>query len=163
MLHVLDHCEAEGVAVGLYGGTDECLDKLVAFIAVRNPRLRVAYRWSPPFRPLTVEEDAAAIAAMHAASVGVLFVGLGCPKQERWMAEHSPRLKAVMIGVGAAFAFHAGLVPQAPRWMQACALEWLFRLGAEPRRLWKRYVKHNPRFVVYAGWAVLKWRLGRRS
>jgi N-acetylglucosaminyldiphosphoundecaprenol N-acetyl-beta-D-mannosaminyltransferase len=87
---------------------------------------------------------------MNASGTRVLFVGLGCPKQERWMAAHKGRVQAVMMGVGAAFDFLAGLKPQAPRWMQRAGLEWLFRLLSEPRRLWRRYFYHNPRFTVLA-------------
>jgi N-acetylglucosaminyldiphosphoundecaprenol N-acetyl-beta-D-mannosaminyltransferase len=82
--------------------------------------------------------------------VRILFIGLGCPKQEKWMAEHRGKINAVMLGVGAAFDFHAGVKPQAPAWMQKIGLEWLYRLIAEPRRLWWRYLYHNPRFVILA-------------
>jgi N-acetylglucosaminyldiphosphoundecaprenol N-acetyl-beta-D-mannosaminyltransferase len=78
-----------------------------------------------------------------------LFVGIGCPRQEKWMAKHSKKLNLVMLGVGAAFDFHSGRVKQSPSWMQKLSLEWLFRLGMEPKRLWKRYLFHNPRFMLY--------------
>jgi len=115
----------------------------------------VAYAYSPPFRSLTPEEDARIVEAINASGARILFVGLGCPKQERWMAEHRGRVKAVMLGVGAAFDFHAGRVPQAPAWMQRLGLEWFFRLLMEPKRLWRRYAKHNPRFVVLAALQLL--------
>jgi len=86
---------------------------------------------------------------INASGVQILFVGLGCPKQERWMAEHKDRVQAVMLGVGAAFDFLTGVKAQAPGWLQSAGLEWLFRLAVEPKRLWRRYMKHNPRFVAH--------------
>jgi N-acetylglucosaminyldiphosphoundecaprenol N-acetyl-beta-D-mannosaminyltransferase len=111
---------------------------------------------APPFRPLTPEEDKAVTKKIVASGTRILFVGIGCPKQENWMAEHVGRIPAVMLGVGAAFDFHTGRVRQAPRWMQLAGLEWVFRLLMDPRRLWKRYAKHNPRFV----WLFLMQLLG---
>jgi N-acetylglucosaminyldiphosphoundecaprenol N-acetyl-beta-D-mannosaminyltransferase len=139
---------AEGVTVGFYGGAPEVLDALVPRLVERHPGLRVAFHTSPPFRPLTPEEDQHVIAAIRESGVQVLFVGLGCPKQERWMAAHRDAVDCVMLGVGAAFDFLAGAKPQAPRWMQVAGLEWLFRLAWEPRRLWRRYLLLNPRFVA---------------
>jgi N-acetylglucosaminyldiphosphoundecaprenol N-acetyl-beta-D-mannosaminyltransferase len=110
--------------------------------------LRVAYAHAPAFRQLTPEEDAAVVREINDSGARILFVGLGCPKQERWMASHKGCVNAVMLGVGAAFDFLAGSKPQAPAWVQRAGLEWLFRLATEPRRLWRRYVYHNPRFVV---------------
>ncbi len=103
---------------------------------------------SPPFRSLTAEEDTAFTREISFSGARILFVGIGCPRQERWMASHKGRIPAVMLGVGAAFDFHTGRVRQAPRWMQAAGLEWAFRLLMDPRRLWRRYAKHNPRFVA---------------
>jgi N-acetylglucosaminyldiphosphoundecaprenol N-acetyl-beta-D-mannosaminyltransferase len=108
----------------------------------------VACKIAPPFRSLSPEEQEAYAREISASGARILFVGIGCPKQERWMAAHRDRIRAVMLGVGAAFDFHTGRVPQAPRWMQAAGLEWLFRLFMEPRRLWRRYARHNPRFVA---------------
>jgi len=159
MLHVCAEAERQGLAIGLYGGSEACLERLRAVLGSRFPRLLVGYAYAPPFRALTPAEDEAACAAITASGVSILFVGLGCPKQERWMASHADRLQAVQLGVGAAFAFHAGQVRQAPGWMQRCSLEWLFRLIVEPRRLWRRYAVHNPRFVVFAGWQILRHHL----
>ena len=139
-----------GVPVGFYGGHPEALEALVRNLGARFPGLRVVYAYSPPFRPLTPEEDEKVTEEINASGARILFVGLGCPKQEWWMAEHKGRVRAVMIGVGAAFDFHAGRVRQAPVWMQRAGLEWLFRLVQEPRRLWRRYLKHNPRFLLLA-------------
>jgi len=140
----------KGIPVGFYGGTDATLAALKHRLLRRFPGLKVAYAYSPPFRPLTEKEDERVVQEINSSGARILFVGLGCPKQERWMAEHKGRVRAVMLGVGAAFDFHAGKVPQAPAWMQRMGLEWLFRLVMEPRRLWQRYAKHNPRFVVLA-------------
>jgi N-acetylglucosaminyldiphosphoundecaprenol N-acetyl-beta-D-mannosaminyltransferase len=118
--------------------------------AARFPDLRITYAYAPPFRSLTPEEDDEVVRAIRKAGVRILFVGLGSPKQDRWMHAHHGRIAAVMLGVGAAFDFLAGTKPQAPRWMQARGLEWLFRLCTEPRRLWRRYVSQNPRFAFLA-------------
>jgi N-acetylglucosaminyldiphosphoundecaprenol N-acetyl-beta-D-mannosaminyltransferase len=145
---VLGAAEQAGLPVGFYGSTPEVLGKLKDALGRRFPRLIAPYWFAPPFRPLTEQEDAAIVQAIRRSQVRILFVGLSTPKQERWMASHRGRLPAVMIGVGAAFDFLAGTKRQAPGWMQASGLEWLFRLASEPRRLWRRYLKHNPRFAV---------------
>ena len=139
-----------GIPVGFYGGTRPLLAHLVALTRVRFPRLHVAYAEAPPFRELTPEEDRRTTQAMQDAGVRILFVGLGSPKQDRWMHAHKDRVPAVMLGVGAAFDFLAGAKPQAPRWMQSSGLEWMFRLASEPRRLWRRYLTQNPKFVALA-------------
>jgi N-acetylglucosaminyldiphosphoundecaprenol N-acetyl-beta-D-mannosaminyltransferase len=167
MAHVIERAERENVAIGLYGGSPDSLEELVRVLEVRFPGLRVASKISPPFRPLTRQEDEAVVKQIVASGARILFVGIGCPKQERWMIEHKNRIPAVMVGVGAAFDFHAGRVRQAPRWMQEAGLEWVYRLYKDPRRLWKRYAKHNPRFVWLFLLQCLRMRLlgedGRRS
>ena len=105
---------------------------------------------SPPYRELSEEEDKAYVNTINDSGAGVVFVCLGCPRQERWMAEHRGRIDAVMIGVGAAFDYHAGTLKRAPLWMQKSGLEWLFRLASEPRRLWKRYLITNSLFILGA-------------
>lgn len=147
-LHVLEGAAAAGVSVGFYGSSAEVLTRMLEACRRRFPELRVAYSHAPPFRQPTVEEDAAAVDEINRSGTQVLFVGLGCPKQERWMAAHKGRVNSVMLGVGAAFDFLAGVKPQAPAWMQRIGLEWAFRLATEPRRLWRRYAYHNPRFVA---------------
>jgi N-acetylglucosaminyldiphosphoundecaprenol N-acetyl-beta-D-mannosaminyltransferase len=137
-----------GLPVGFYGGRAETLSTLVAALTARFPGLRVACAISPPFRPQSQEEDDADILRINASGARIVFVGLGCPKQERWMAAHAPRMRAVLVGVGAAFDFLAGSKRQAPGWIQRAGLEWLFRLCSEPRRLWRRYLQHGPRFVA---------------
>lgn len=138
----------EAIPVGFLGGSPRTLERLVTVARLRFPRLRVVYTFSPPFRSLTPQEDAEIADATRRSGVRVLFVGLGCPKQEQWLAAHRGRIPAVMLGVGAAFDFLAGAKPQAPRWTMSLGLEWLYRLATEPRRLWWRYFYHNPRFVA---------------
>jgi N-acetylglucosaminyldiphosphoundecaprenol N-acetyl-beta-D-mannosaminyltransferase len=145
---LIEHAAASGVAIGFYGAAPEVLRLLLKECWRRFPGIRVAYAYAPPFRVLTSDEDATVIREINESGAGILFVGLGCPKQERWMAAHKGSVNAVMLGVGAAFDFMAGVKPEAPEWMQRSGLEWLHRLATEPRRLWRRYAYHNPRFVV---------------
>jgi N-acetylglucosaminyldiphosphoundecaprenol N-acetyl-beta-D-mannosaminyltransferase len=145
---VLAAAEAERIPVGFFGGSEAVLALLVDKVRDRFPELPVVYHVAPPFRSLTEEEDAAVVADIARSGARILFVGLGCPKQECWIAQHRNRIPAVMLGVGAAFDFLAGTKAQAPGWMQSIGLEWMFRFFTEPRRLWKRYTKHNPRFLV---------------
>lgn len=148
LLTVCAHAAAQGWRVGFYGGDDEGLLRgLIGRLQAMHPALTVAYQHSPPFRPLSRTEDAQITDAINAASVDVLFIGIGCPKQERWMHAHRERLDCVMLGVGAAFDFVAGAKPAAPRWVQWIGLEWLLRLACEPGRLFPRYARANPRFV----------------
>jgi N-acetylglucosaminyldiphosphoundecaprenol N-acetyl-beta-D-mannosaminyltransferase len=137
-----------GIPVGFYGGSRRTLERLVSKLLQRHPALRVVYSFSPPFRQLTADEDERITLDINRSGARIIFVGLGCPKQEQWMAAHAGQCAAVMLGVGAAFDFLAGVKPQAPRWMMRTGLEWLFRLLTEPRRLWERYLRHNPRFLV---------------
>lgn len=144
---VCEEIEKRGLPVGFYGGSEEVLKLMMSNLKAKFPSLNVAYAFSPPFRALTNDEEAKVIENITTSGIRILFVGLGCPKQETWMAEHKDAIPAVMIGVGAAFDFIAGVKPQSPRWMQHVGLEWLFRLITEPSRLWKRYLYHNPRFM----------------
>jgi N-acetylglucosaminyldiphosphoundecaprenol N-acetyl-beta-D-mannosaminyltransferase len=150
MLHILARAARENIPVGFYGGQPDVLESLITRIQARFTGLNVAYSFSPPFHALSPEEDLAMVEQVNASGARILFVGLGCPKQEYWMAEHLGKINSVMLGVGAAFDFHSGMKTQAPVWIQAMGLEWLFRLISEPRRLWRRYLFHNPRFMVLA-------------
>ncbi len=150
MLHVLEAAAREKISVGFYGSSPEILRSLHLRVQDRFPNLKIAYSFNPPFHELSQEEDSEIMRKINTSSVRILFVGLGCPKQEKWMADHRGKVNAVMIGVGAAFDFHAGLKSQAPVWMQTIGLEWFYRLLTEPRRLWRRYLYHNPRFVFLA-------------
>lgn len=135
----------------LYGGGDGVPELLAQKLQERFPGLEVVGTYSPPFRPLTPEEDQEIIDMIDASGADIVWVGLSTPKQERWMAAHVGRLRApVLIGVGAAFDFHAGLKKQAPRWVQRSGFEWLFRMLTEPKRLARRYLTNNPKFVRLA-------------
>ena len=153
----------QGVPVGFYGGAEDVLEELVAELERRFPGLKVAYRASPPFRPPTAEEQRRTVEDLNRSGVRILFVGLGTPKQEWWMAAHRPEVRAVMLGVGAAFDFLAGRKRQAPGLVQRLGLEWLYRLVHEPRRLWRRYLYRNPRFVVLFAAQLLKERRQRQT
>jgi N-acetylglucosaminyldiphosphoundecaprenol N-acetyl-beta-D-mannosaminyltransferase len=147
------YCERSattGVRMFLYGGRDvAALERLERNLVDRYPGLVIAGRHVPPFRPLSEPERDAVAAEINASGADVVWVGIGVPKQEKWMATMRPRLAApVLVGVGAAFDFHAGLVRQAPPPLQRAGLEWAFRLAMEPGRLWKRYARYNPRFVA---------------
>jgi N-acetylglucosaminyldiphosphoundecaprenol N-acetyl-beta-D-mannosaminyltransferase len=150
MLHVLEMAAREKIPVGFYGATDQTLQKLIIRLRELFPGLQVAYAFSPPFRSLDEQESAKISQEIADSGARILFVGLGCPKQEKWMAEQKGEIPAVMLGVGAAFDFLAGTKPKAPTWMQSIGFEWLFRLIHEPRRLAKRYLYNNPRFIVLA-------------
>jgi len=132
-----------------YGATDEVLAQLKENLLRKFPELKIAGMYAPPFRPLDEQEKEDVAARINASGADIVWCGLGTPKQDYWVAEFRPRLKAAaLLAVGAAFNFHAGQVRQAPRWMQRIGMEWFFRLCAEPRRLWRRYVIGNPRFVL---------------
>ncbi|MBW1612944.1 MAG: WecB/TagA/CpsF family glycosyltransferase, partial [Deltaproteobacteria bacterium] len=156
MKHICEASARVGVSVGFYGSTPETLKALVHNLTARIPNLKVGYTYSPPFRALTPEEDEITVKEINVSNIKILFVGLGCPKQEQWMVAHHGRVKAVMIGVGAGFDFYAGTVKQAPKWMMRMGLEWLFRLCMEPKRLWPRYLYNNPRFLGLAALQLLK-------
>lgn len=148
-------------SIYLYGGTEETLTVLLAKLGAVFPTLRVAGAYSPPFRTLTDTEDTEVVERINASGAGTVWVSLGCPKQELWMAEHRGRINAVMVGVGAAFDYHAGTIQRAPLWMQNAGLEWFHRLASEPRRLWKRYLVTNTLFI----WGALAqlFRTARRA
>lgn len=149
MLAVCERAAREGWTSYFYGGGEGVAAALERRLRERFPGLRTVGHHCPPFRPLSTEEDHDVVAAINAARPDLLWIGLSTPKQERWMAEHLGRVDApVMLGVGAAFDIHAGTLSQAPGWMRERGLEWLYRLAREPRRLWRRYLYNNPRFVA---------------
>ena len=149
MLELCALAAERGWSSYFYGGAEGVPELLAERLTARFPGLKVAGCYSPPFRPLTPEEDEQVVARINEAEPELVWVGLSTPKQERWMAAHRDRLQAAaLLGVGAAFDMHAGLLPQAPAWMQRRGLEWAYRLAKEPRRLWKRYLGNNPRFVL---------------
>jgi N-acetylglucosaminyldiphosphoundecaprenol N-acetyl-beta-D-mannosaminyltransferase len=149
MLSVLERAAERGWKSFLYGGKEGVPEMLAARLVERFPALEIAGMHAPPFRPITPAEDDEIVARINATGAELVWVGLSTPKQERWMAAHVGRLEApALLGVGAAFDFHAGRVQQAPPWMQERGLEWMYRLAKEPRRLWKRYLQNNPAFVA---------------
>ena len=151
MLRLFEKTAGTGVRHFLYGATSQTLELLVARLGKRFPNTTIVGSYSPPFRANTAAEDSRELAMIEAAHPDIVWVGLSTPKQERWMARRRSVLTApVLIGVGAAFDIHAGRLRQAPRVLQALGLEWAFRLAVEPRRLWRRYARNNPAFVVAA-------------
>ena len=155
MLRYCEHAARSGTSIYLYGSTDPVLALLVGRLEELYPGLKIAGYYSPPFRPLTDVEDAEICQRIADSGAGVVFVSLGCPKQEKWMHAHRGRIPAVMVGVGAAFDYHAGTLSRAPTWMRNNGLEWLHRLVSEPRRLWKRYLVTNSLFMVRAAAQLL--------
>ena len=154
-----------GTRMYLYGGRNQgALVQLALNLRQRYPGVKIVGGYSPPFRALTDEERAHVVDDVNRSGADVVWVGIGQPKQEKWMADYRDRLDApVLVGVGAAFDFHAGLVPQAPDWMQRMGLEWLYRLAHEPRRLWRRYLRYNPRFISGFARQYVRARVLRRS
>jgi N-acetylglucosaminyldiphosphoundecaprenol N-acetyl-beta-D-mannosaminyltransferase len=160
MIHLCKRAESDGLSVGFYGGQPEVIDAIRERAKRDFPDLQIVYAYSPPFRPLTADEDRSVTGEINAAAPDILFMGLGCPKQENWMAAHRDDLKAVMLGVGASFDFFAGNVKESPEWLGSLGLEWLYRLTQEPKRLWRRYLILNPRFI---GQAVRQLTSSRRE
>jgi len=160
MLALSERSAVHGYRQFYYGGADGVAEKLAARMQSRFPGLAVAGIFTPPFRSLTAAEDREIVGRINGARADIVWVGISTPKQERWMAEHVGRLQAaVIIGVGAAFDFHAGLKKQAPCWMQRSGLEWFYRLCSEPRRLWRRYLINNPYFL----WLILLQMIGVKA
>ncbi len=148
MLALAERASRHGYSHFLYGASESALTRIQSNLSKRYPNFRLAGAYSPPFRPLTTDEDAKIVKLINKSGADIVWVGLSTPKQERWMAEHRAQLRApVLLGVGAAFDFHAGLVRQAPSFLQRNGLEWAFRLAMEPRRLWRRYLTNNPLFI----------------
>ena len=163
MAHAFARAARTGTRMYLYGGRNQgALVQLALNLRRRYPGVRIVGGYSPPFRELDAEETDAVLADINGSGADVVWVGIGVPKQEKWMWALRSRLDApVLVGVGAAFDFHAGLVPQAPGWMQSAGLEWAYRLSREPRRLWRRYLRYNPRFVAGFARQWLGARVGR--
>ena len=139
-----------------YGGSPEAIENLKKNLKKKYPNLKIAGMESPPFRKLTEEEDQTAIKRINESGADIVWVGLGAPKQEQWMFNHKGKVNALMFGVGAGFDFHAGTVKRAPKWMREHYLEWLYRLIQDPKRLWKRYIETNAKFVLYLLWNAFR-------
>jgi len=144
---LLRKAEAAGRSVYFYGGEQHCLDRIEARVKKEFPKLRVAGMYSPPFRQLSDEEKAEDITRIRESGADLVFVSLGCPRQEKWMAESVKKLNACLLGLGQAFTVYAGLERRLPKWMRALCLEWTYRLFLEPKRLWKRYLTTNAEFL----------------
>ncbi len=156
MLELCRSAALHGHRLFLYGGREDTLLELESRLTAQFSGLIIAGRYSPPFRALTVEEDGHVQTVVRQAGSDIVFVGISTPKQEQWMYDHRGCFPgATLIGVGAAFDFHAGRTRQAPAWMQRNGLEWFFRLIVEPARLWRRYLLITPRFLPL--WAKQKW------
>jgi N-acetylglucosaminyldiphosphoundecaprenol N-acetyl-beta-D-mannosaminyltransferase len=164
MERACERAAASGTRIYLYGGRNQgALVQLTLNLRRRFPGLRIVGGYSPPFRELTPDEESQIVDEINQSRADIVWVGIGVPKQEKWMARMRERLEAsVLVGVGAAFDFHAGLVPQAPEWMQRVGLEWVYRLAHEPRRLWKRYLRYNPLFVTGFARQYARHRLQRK-
>lgn len=159
MMLLMARAEKEKLKVGFYGGKQEVIDAILERAAREYPNLEISFAVSPPFRPLTAHEDEEITTQISSSGTQVLFMGLGCPKQENWMAEHKDRMNCVMLGVGASFDFYAGNVKESPAWLGRLGLEWLYRLTQEPKRLWRRYLILNPRFIWHAARQITSNRL----
>jgi len=147
---VLNVCQIQGLKHFFYGGTSAVLEKLQIKLTERNPQIQIVGAYAPDYSPQAKVESSEIIDMINASSADIVWVALGSPKQDWWMALNRPLLNApVLVGIGAAVDFISGAKPQAPRWMQRCALEWLFRLGCEPKRLWRRYLIGNTLFIFY--------------
>lgn len=142
--------EKYGYSHYFYGSTEETLGKMVENLKKQYPKLKIAGAWSPPFRPLTKEEDEDIIDKINKSQPDFVWIGLGAPKQEYWMAAHQGKVTGFMVGVGAGFDYIAGNIHRAPEWMQKCNLEWLYRLIQDPKRLFKRYFETNTKFIWHA-------------
>lgn len=152
---ILQEAEKRDLSIFFYGSTQEVLDAIVKKAAVEFPGLKIAGVYSPPFRPLSHQEDEAAVEKINSSGANLVFVSLGCPKQEKWMYEHKGRIHACMLGLGQAFLTYAGLEKRLPKWARDLSLEWLYRLYLEPKRLWKRYLLGNSKFLYLAGKSLL--------
>ena len=156
---VLKQANPEGLRVFLYGSTADTLQKFQSHIARTYPNLELAGVHEDRFREATAEEDASDIARINASGAHIVLVGRGCPRQEHWVADHVGKIDAAMLAVGAAFDYHAGNLDRAPMWVQRAGLEWAFRLIQEPRRLWRRYLFTNTRFII----ELIKHRMAGRK
>ena len=150
MIDLCYHCQINRISIYLYGSTEKNLTNLKTYLIRKYPHLLIAGAESPPFRPLSDQELIDTAYRINSSGAGVVFVGLGCPKQEFWMSRQKMAINAVMLGVGAAFDFYSGTSARAPVWMRNNGLEWFFRLCSEPRRLWKRYLVTNSLFLILA-------------
>lgn len=157
-LHVCGRAALEGLSIYLYGSREEVLDDLKINLEKRFPTLKIAGSQPSRFRQVTTDEQTAIVETIKSSGASIVLVGLGCPRQETWVFEYRELLSMPLLAVGAAFDFHAGIVPQAPFWIQKRGFEWLFRFAQEPRRLWKRYTYLNALYILFVGLQFAKLR-----
>lgn len=160
---LLTEAESQNIPVFFYGGTSEMLDQTEIYLDASFPRLRIAGMYSPPFRKLTIVEEEEVIDIINDSGTRLVFVALGCPKQEKWMASMKGRIQSVMIGIGGALPVLVGMQKRAPLWMQKVGMEWTYRLLQEPRRLFKRYAVTNTLFVAMLVKEIIRVRLLKRK
>lgn len=152
---ILAAAEQKDLSVFFYGSTANVLDLINTKARIQFPKLKIAGSYSPPFRPLTSEEDDAVVDMINASGANLVFVSLGCPKQENWMFDHKDKVHACMIGLGQAFLTYIGLEKRLPKWARNLSLEWLYRLYLEPKRLWRRYLIGNSMFLYLASKSLI--------
>lgn len=160
---LFERSEQDNLKIFLFGSTDKVLNQIQQNAKIEFPNLNIVGAISPPFRVLNHDEKTAIVEQINSQNPDFVFVALGCPKQENWMAEHKGKIHSCMIGLGGAFPVYAGFVPRAPEWMQRNGLEWFFRLYKEPRRLWKRYSYTNSKFVVLFLIQLIKLRIFKKK
>lgn len=163
MMALCQKAQAKNISIFFLGSTDDVLARIKDRLAVEFPYLRIAGMVSPPFRPMTLEEDNEIAVQINRSGAGLVFVAFGCPKQERWMNRQRGKVQAVMVGLGGAFAVYSGNKHWAPRWMRKNGMEWSYRLLQDPRRLWKRYASTIPPFIYLAMKQVISLRIGSSS
>jgi len=161
MRSLCEQAERQGISLFLLGSTDKMLEQVRQQLLEDFPALEVAGMLSPPFRPLSEVEDLKIVQLINDSGAGLVFVSLGCPKQERWMHNHRSITQSVMVGLGGAFSVYAGEKRWAPKWVRNYGLEWFYRLIQEPKRLWRRYAETIPPFLWLAFKQVIKLRLGK--
>ncbi len=157
-LRVCERAASEGLSIYLYGSRDEVLARLKTNLVMKFPDLKIAGSQPSRFRSVTADEQAEIAETIRSSGASIVLVGLGCPRQETWVFEYRDLLSMPLMAVGAAFDFHAGLMSQAPSWMQKRGLEWLYRFVQEPRRLWERYTKLNVLYIVYLALQLTRFR-----
>jgi len=162
MPQLFEEASKSELNVFLYGGTDDLLDLVIEKAKSDYPQLNIVGKIAPPFRPLNEEEDKKVIDIINSSGADLLFVTLGCPKQEKWMYQHQEKINACMLGLGQAFRTYAGIEKRLPKWTRDLSLEWLYRLYLEPKRLWKRYLVGNCWFLWNATITLLFFKLSRK-
>lgn len=163
MPDVMRECARQDLSIYLYGSTDEILSKIIQKASYDFPNLKICGAYSPPFRELTSREKKEIIQQISQTKPHFVFVALGCPKQEKWMAEHKGKVQSCMIGLGGAFEVYAGIKRRAPLWMQNASLEWLYRLLQDPKRLWKRYLYTNVLFAILLSKQIIATKIFKKT